>query len=254
MDAPLRIGLSACFLHPDPERKLFRNMTLLYMEKAMVDWLLAAGVLPWLIPPASAGFHPRELLGLVDGLLVQAGSDVAPPSYGQQPLKPEWEGDAVRDAYEIELILESLERRLPVFGVCRGHQVLNVALGGSLVQDIPRQLPDAIVHRDPDVYERHGHQVRLLEGGRLRELYGVESGWVNSVHHQAIDALAPGLVVEARCEPDGLIEAVRLRADSFACGVQWHPEFQRSSGTGGLSFAPLLDDFLAAAREYREAR
>jgi len=174
---------------------------------------------------------------------------VGPGSSGQAPLRPEWEGDRVRDAYEQALLAAFVDAGKSVLGVCRGLQLLNVALGGSLHQDLPTQIPGALVHRDPVPYDRNTHRVAIEPGSALASLLGVESGLVNSVHHQAIDRLAPGLVVEARA-PDGIIEAVRGTGRTFVAAVQWHPEF-RGEGDGTLDDTPLLGAFLGAERQAR---
>ncbi len=242
-----RIGLSACFLHdPDRQRNLFRGKTLVYMERSMMDWLLGAGALPCLLPPTAGEIPAEELLEGMDGLLLQAGDDVCPRSYGQEPLRPEWIGDAARDAEERALLDAALARDLPVLAVCRGLQLLNVARGGTLLQDIPSQRPEARQHRDGEVYDRLGHRVELAPGSRLAELYGRASGWVNSIHHQAVDRLGEGLVIEARCPEDGMVEALRLPGARYCMAVQWHPEMMTRPVPDALPASTLLDDFLDA--------
>jgi putative glutamine amidotransferase len=250
-----RIGVSACFMHADPTRALFKGKTLLYAEESMLRWIMSAGAVPLLVPRAAGAVPAADLLEGLDGLVLQGGADVAPAAYGETPSRPEWSGDAIRDAYEIELVRLALDRGLPVLGVCRGAQVLNVALGGSLWQDIATMHPGGRVHRDWEIYDEHGHEVSVEPGSLLGRWYeGRLAGGarVNSVHHQAIKTLAPGLVVEARSLPDGVIEAVRLApagdsrgpARAFAYGVQWHPEFMAAGAPGCLDPRVLLDAFL----------
>ncbi|HET6344728.1 MAG TPA: type 1 glutamine amidotransferase [Myxococcota bacterium] len=251
---PLRIGLSACFFHADPRRPIFTGKTLLYLEESMAHWLLAAGALVYMLPSVPRGVRLAALLEQVDGLLLQAGADIAPSSYGESALRPEWEGDAVRDAYEIELLRECMERDKPVLGVCRGMQLINVALGGSMFQDIATQRSEALRHRDPDAYDQHFHTLTFVPHTRLSRLYaGRAGGRVNSVHHQAVKALGGGLTVEARSADDGIVEALRLAGDRYVFGVQWHPEFHDASDASLLPSAPLLNDFLAAIHERRQA-
>ena len=162
----------------------------------------------------------------------------APTSYGETALRPEWEGDAFRDAYEIKLVRESIKRNIPLLGICRGCQLINVALGGTLFQDINEQNPDTRVHRDADVYDNLEHEIKIKPGSGLANIYpGHSIVRVNSIHHQAIKDLGENLVVEARSEEDGIIEAVRhVNTDAgsgddspenpYIVGVQWHPEFQ----------------------------
>jgi len=182
------------------------------------------------------------------GLVLEGGSDVWPGSYGETALQERWSGDRVRDEYEKALAAAFVAERKPVLGICRGLQLLNVAYGGTLYQDIATQRPDAISHREASLYDRHFHEVEFVPGSRLATLHaGVERAKVNSVHHQAIKDLAPGFVVEARSVPDGLIEAVRRPGDLFVAAVQWHPEFHRPD-QGTLDDGAMLKDFLDAAR------
>ncbi len=133
-DRPVRIGVSSCFFHADPERAVFKGKTLLYAEESMLQWLMAEGALPILLPRASGALWAKDLVeGLgIDGLLLQGGADMAPESYGETPVRPEWSGDRARDLYEMELINLCLGADKPVLGVCRGAQVLTVVRGGTL--------------------------------------------------------------------------------------------------------------------------
>lgn len=276
----LRIGISACILHRGEKPDLWNGRPLLYVEQSMATWLLNRGVRAYLIPfaePPEADASqansspvttsPADQIDGLDGLVLQGGADMAPDSYGSTPLRDEWSGDAARDAYELALVDAALQKDVPVLGICRGLQVLNVARGGSLVQDIDSQVDGAISHRDADAYAEHTHEVIFEPDSRLAEVYAeytsngrrLAAGRIVSVHHQAIDRLGDGLVVEAR-SPDGLIEAVRLAAspdnDSqrgsdngpWAAGVQWHPEFQPPDDSSLLPTTPLLEDFLSACR------
>ena len=180
----------------------------------------------------------------LDGLILQGGADVSPLSYGQRPLRPAWAGDAVRDRYEMELIDGFLALGKPVLGICRGCQLLNVAFGGTLWQDLATQRPDTQPHVDLAQYDRHHHALRLEPGTRLAALYPARrEAWVNSIHHQAIHRLGGDLVVEARSRDDGIVEAIRARGSTPAAGVQWHPEFALHHPEA-LDPAPLLDAFL----------
>jgi len=241
----LRIGVGVCFFHADPARAIFKGKTLLYFEQSMLQWIMGAGALPVLIPPPESGFDLRDILSEVDGVLLQGGSDVSPTSYGETPLRPEWEGDRIRDDYERQIVHAAMTLGKPLLGVCRGLQILNVALGGSLYQDITHQNQTAIVHRDWNVYDELHHGIRIEKDSALGKVYG-SKGKINSIHHQGIKQLAPDLVAEAWCEEDGIIEAVRLKKqDLFMLGVQWHPEFIRPS-ENLLPPTPLLAHFLDA--------
>jgi gamma-glutamyl-gamma-aminobutyrate hydrolase PuuD len=135
-----------------------------------------------------------------------------------------------------------------VLGICRGAQLINVAFGGTLYQDVKTQLADAREHVTED-YEGHRHDIRFEPGSRLAQLYrAVERPRVTSIHHQSVKALGRGLRVEAWSEPDGVVEAIRATGKGYVLGVQWHPEFHYPGDTDSLDSAPLLEEFLGAAR------
>jgi putative glutamine amidotransferase len=231
----IRIGVSPRLLHPQSgARGVFTKM-LHYVEDGIAQWLQSREALLFVLPLSDRAADYAQALG---GLVLQGGADISPLAYGEQPLKPEWAGDPLRDRYEIDLVRAFAEAGKPVLGICRGAQLINVALGGSLHQDIP-------AHRSDD-YDSHAHEVRLEPGSGLARLYG-ETGprRVVSIHHQAIKRLAPGLQVEARAD-DGVIEAVRGSGANYLCAVQWHPEFH-GGRHGFLDGGPLLDEFLRAA-------
>lgn len=242
----LRIGVSASFFHPDPSRPLFKGKTLLYVEESLVHWLFHEKVLVFLIPSV----HPdrsvtlKDLVHDVDGLVLQGGADVAPETYGEKPLEKEWAGDAVRDRYEIALVKECLAQEKPILGICRGAQLLNVAFGGTLYQDIATQNPKAVVHRDWEVYDQHVHAVKFEKDSLLKKMFQSETAIVNSIHHQAVKDLGKGLFVEAIAQDDSMIEAIRAPGEKFVFGFQWHPEFHDLSNKSLLDCRPLLKEFL----------
>ena len=255
----LRVGVSARIYYPSgPVLDLggVWTKTLHYLEQSVAHWLLRGGALPMMIPAVDAqSVTSREDLNLrhyadsLDALVLQGGNDVSPHSYGQQPLDPAWAGDAVRDRYEMALVNAFIDAGKPVFGICRGLQLLNVTFGGTLIQDIATQRPEAGMHINRGHYERNQHAVEIVPGTRLAELYpGLREGRINSIHHQAIDEVAPGFEVEARCPQDGIIEAVRRRGPGFVAAVQWHPEFHTQGDAAIFDDGPLLKDFLLAAR------
>jgi putative glutamine amidotransferase len=135
-----------------------------------------------------------------------------------------------------------------VLGICRGAQLINVAFGGTLYQDVATQLPDSGRHVT-DEYERHLHEIRFAPGSGLARLYGgLERPRVTSIHHQSIKALGRGLNAEAWSEPDGVVEAVRGAGEGYVFAVQWHPEFHHAGNAGALDCSPILEEFLSAAR------
>lgn len=237
----MRVGVAPCFLHADPTRPVFKGKTLLYLEQSLGHWLMAGGAIPWLLPTPSGAISADDLVRDVDGLVLQGGSDLSPRSYGEEPRRPEWSGDPVRDANERELLAAAMRHDRPVLGVCRGLQMINVALGGSLHQDIAG-------HRDWNVYDQLQHDVAFEPGSWLGHCYGAAGGRVNTVHHQAISRLGRNLRVEARAF-DGTIEALRYEdgvGAPFVFAVQWHPEFQDPADTALLPAAPIRELFLDA--------
>jgi putative glutamine amidotransferase len=236
---------------------VFKGKTLLFVEESLTHWLLEGGAIPVLLPTVGGPFAAADLVAGVDALVLQGGADVAPASYRETPLRPEWSGDKVRDDYETALLHAALAQGRPVLGVCRGLQLINVALGGSLLQDIATQRPGALLHREFERYDDLQHDVRFEDGSWLALAYRRAGGRVNTVHHQAIDRLAPRLKVEARAVPDGVIEAARYEPGGpgeppFVYGVQWHPEFQDPDDAALLPTAPLRDMLCNAARARRD--
>jgi putative glutamine amidotransferase len=191
--------------------------------------------------PEDASAHLDRLSGLV----LSGGSDVDPALYGERPHAKLGRVVRERDDFELALAQEALRRDLPLLAICRGHQVLNVATGGTLIQDIPSEVTGGVEH-DPrrERWER-AHLVDIVEGTRLREILGRGTVSVNSFHHQAIQALGAGLVTSARSSGDQLIEGVEMPGRRFVIGVQWHPEsfWNRPEG-----FQPLFRALGEAAR------
>lgn len=250
----LRVGIAACVFHADPARPVFNGKPLYYVERSMARWVSSQGALAYMIPEPSSADEAARIADDLDGLVLAGGVDMSPSSYGESPRKPEWAGDAVRDAYEIALLREFTAREKPVLGICRGHQVLNVAYGGTLYQDILIDVDGARVHRDPVPYDKLMHEIDIEPGSSLATLYdGITHGLVNSVHHQAVKSPGKNVIVEARSREDGVVEAIRIEGAGYVRGVQWHPEFAHPTPAGLLDSAPILRDFLAATELCRHA-
>ena len=216
----------------------------------------AAGAIPLLIPALADLVSNEEILERVDGILFTGSpSNVEPHHYAGTPSDPGTMHDPHRDAITLPLIPRAVESGIPVFGVCRGFQEMNVAFGGSLHQKL-QELPGNLDHREDgtkpiDVQYAAAHDVILEPGGLLRALAGADRVRVNSLHSQGVDRLAGNLVPEARA-PDGVIEAFRVKdAPRFAVAVQWHPEWEVM--TNAFSRA-LFAAFGAASRELAQVR
>ena len=254
MSRRLRIGVSARIQYGDAAKPGYLKKNIYYLEQSFARWLQSAGVLVYLVADVvdrtSSSLTLADYAQELDGLVLQGGTDISPQMYGEAPLRPEWAGDPERDRYELDLLNRFLDAKKPVLGICRGQQLINVALGGTLYQDTATQKPGAQVHQDPAVYDEKFHHIEILPGTRLAALYpGVRQAKVNSLHHQAVKGLAAGLLVEARSLEDDVIEAVRHEGPQYVAGVQWHPEFLHGRNDGVLDAAPLLAEFLQAARE-----
>jgi gamma-glutamyl-gamma-aminobutyrate hydrolase PuuD len=258
MQRPLRIGISARIFHPEPGAKGLRSKNLQYLEESIAQWVMSRDVLVFMIPTVNTDglLHPsnirlRDYAKHLDGLVLQGGADVSPQSYAETPTRPEWSGDRARDMYELELLHEFVEAGKPVLGICRGCQLINVAFGGTLYQDIATDVPTALPHVHDD-YDRHRHEIVFPPESSLSRLFGQRlGGVVNSIHHQAVKTLGRDMQVEALSVPDGVVEAIRYRKAPFVMGLQWHPEFHRAGGEELLDCTGILDNFLRVARETR---
>jgi putative glutamine amidotransferase len=214
-----------------------------------VESVRRAGGEPVLLDPTE---DPASSLDRVDALLLTGGADVDPALYGEAP-HPTTEVDAARDRFEIPLSRHAVARDMPVFAICRGAQVLNVAAGGTLVQDIPSTVISELAH-SIDVPKNHvAHAVRITPGTRLAAALEsstpLETCAVNSRHHQAVGHVAPSFVASAVSE-DGVVEAIERPASTFCVGVQWHPEnFWRTGEFGGL-----FGEFVKAASARRNTK
>jgi len=186
--------------------------------KALVD----SGAYPVILAPIPDKETIKRLLNGVDGLLVTGGGDIDPELYGESRHPKCGMPNSDRDETEISAVQIAVEMGLPVFGICRGHQVLNVALGGTLIQDIPSLVPNHVTHTE-EGNRRPLHCVDLVDETMLKDIECETSIMVNSIHHQAVKQLGKGLKVSARSE-DGVIEAIESTDGKPIMSVQWHPE------------------------------
>ena len=204
-----------------------------------------AGGIPVIIPPLMEEADWSGLLDRLDGLLLSGGEDIAPDAYGQMPSS--WTGyvDEERDRSELGLVRRWLARGKPLLAICRGHQILNVALGGTLLQDIAAELPDALEHAYLPGHrmEVAAHTVKVTPKSQLASILGGAAFSVNSAHHQAVAQAGRGLVIVAEAS-DGVIEATEMTGDSFCLSVQWHPEAMLRISADML---PIFEEFVRAA-------
>jgi putative glutamine amidotransferase len=194
-----------------------------WMLPGYEELLMASGAIPLVLPITDSEADLRQTASMLDGVLLTGGHDIDPATYGQQ--RQPWcdESTPERDVMENLLIDAALAEGLPILGICRGIQMLNVHLGGTLCQDIPTERPSEIDHHMAKPYDRVAHEVDVAEGSLLAGIVGAGRLGVNSCHHQAIRDLASGLRVAARAS-DGVIEATELEGRDFVLCVQWHPE------------------------------
>lgn len=246
---PPRIGISARLRPGVAGAAGNARKDLLGAERNLLDLVAERGGLALILAHPSSFDRAalrrlaQHLLQGIDALLLQGGGDLSPQWYGGAT-QASTTVDPARDEFELALLEAALTSGKPVLGICRGCQLLNVAYGGSLFQNLQAERARSIAHSDRERYDEHVHGVRLARGGLLDACYARSEGLVNSAHGQGIAVLGSGLVAEAWCSEDGLVEAVR--SDSgWAVGVQWHPELQAGQ-PALLPPAPLLDAFLGA--------
>ena len=212
-----RIGVTAWHHHDGQEQWEF-------IRDNYTRAITAAGGLPLILPIAAEPDLVADLVGTLDGLLLTGGEDVHPSFYGEAVQEKCGPIDETRDRFEIGLTRAALARELPVLAICRGMQVLNVACGGTLYQDLAYR-PETAPHHTgvKEDRARRIHAVRILPGTRLREILGLEEAPVTSTHHQVIREMAPGFR-PAALAPDGVLEGMERAEDPLAVAVQWHPE------------------------------
>jgi len=203
--------------------------------------VVAAGGLPILLPHEPE--RAADYLGLIQGLIVTGGAfDVDPALFGATAKHASVTTKDRRTAFEFAITKGALQADKPVFGICGGQQLLNVVLGGTLIQHIPDEVENALAHEQPNPRTEPGHTVAIARGTRLHKITQSDELAVNSAHHQAVKDVAPGVVIDATA-PDGVIEGIEDPRHRFCIGVQWHPEYGLSEGDKRLFAA-----FIAACR------
>jgi putative glutamine amidotransferase len=217
------------------------------LPRNYIDAIQRAGGIALMLPPDPAAVaDPDLVLDLVDGLVLAGGADVDPGAYGEPRAPQTAHTVPERDAFEIALTRRAIERDIPFLGICRGMQVMNVALGGTLIQDLPTSLGHEHHCRVPGSFDGADHRVHLAAGSRAAEVVGGERAGTLSHHHQGIGRLGEDLVVTGWADLDELPEAIEVPEHRFAVGVQWHPEADETSRV----IAALVEE----AREFALAR
>jgi putative glutamine amidotransferase len=224
------------------------------MSQRYVRTLTASGAIPWIVPLLDDSETLRAIYDRLDGIFLPGGVDIDPDSYNEARTEACGRVDPDRDRTEIMLADWAMKDRKPILAVCRGAQLLSVAAGGTLYQDLGAEYPDAIKH---DYFPKQGqhtrqdlvHPVNVVADTRLSRLLGSNTVLVNSMHHQGIKKLAPSLVANAFA-PDGLIEGVEADGENFVMGVQWHPEDLADLDP---NMRRLFDAFIEAAGAWRGA-
>jgi putative glutamine amidotransferase len=226
------------------------------MSQRYIRALTAVGALPWMIP--LVGDEPETMRGIydeLDGVFLPGGADIDPASYGEERHARCDKGDPARDEVELTLVRWALTDRKPILGVCRGLQLVNLAAGGTLYQDLAEQMPGAIKHDYFPFGGRYArdylsHEVRVAEHTKLAEILGAGALKVNSMHHQGVRRLGDHLVASA-VAPDGLVEGLERADASYLVAVQWHPE---ALVDNDARTRRLFESFVEAAGDYREQR
>lgn len=239
------IGLNAEFRSAKKDSPAFS-----YVTAGYYDSIIHAGGIPVVVPPMEDESDLCAALDLLDGFVLVGGPDLDPrrDGYMMHPsvrlLEPR------RETFDRMIMRQLADRRLPVFGIGVGMQLLNVTQGGNLFLHLPEDCPQAIPHKDlQDPAHRHG--LTVVAGSLMERVYGDGEIRVNSMHHMAIDEVAPGFAVTARC-PDGIIEAIESQSDDwFAIGTQFHPEADSASALDIRIFEEFLDGVKSAARALR---
>jgi putative glutamine amidotransferase len=260
----LLIGISPRILRDPPGRLGFAGKTLQYLEQSVAHWVMSLGHLVVMVPTVErksiirrSQIDVADYAAALDGLILQGGADIHPSVYGEEPMPTLGPVDAVRDTFELELLRAFVAAKKPIFGICRGLQLINVAHGGTLYQDLQHDGVAKHPHTT-EAYDGHAHDLTFAPNSWLGALYR-DTGplRVNSIHHQGIKRVGENLSVEAYSD-DGVIEAVRGTGDSFILGVQWHPEFHTTDSQGAGDTAllppdPLMEAFFNAASVRRRA-
>jgi putative glutamine amidotransferase len=233
-------------IFPAEDRRFYKNKPLYVAEGLIVDRVAQAGGAPVVLPAIDSPALVEVWADHIQGLVLSGGADVSPGTYGEAPAHPDWAGQPARDAFELALYRACRSRGVPVLGICRGCQLINVAEGGSLWQDLTTMREGSLLHRSQELYDALGHRVTVEPRSLLGRVIGAAEVSVNSIHHQAIKQLAPALEAAAFA-PDGVIEGVVHRQTEDVLAVQWHPEWMDGVDHAQSIFAWIVEK----ARSYQ---
>ncbi|HEV7222293.1 MAG TPA: gamma-glutamyl-gamma-aminobutyrate hydrolase family protein [Pirellulales bacterium] len=239
------IGLNADYRAAKKDAPAFS-----YVCAGYFDAIVKAGGLPIVIPPLDEQDDLERILDLLDGLVMIGGADLDPRRDGFMLHPSVRLLDSRRETFDRRLVRMAAERRLPLFGIGVGMQLLNVSEGGNVFLHIPEDMPKALPHRD-SLDPAHRHALEVVQGTLMERVYGEGEIRVNSTHHMAIDEVAPGFMVTARC-PDGVVEAIEsTQPDWFALGTQFHPESESASALDLRIFEEFIDGIKSQTGQMR---
>lgn len=217
----------------------------LFLPQRYCRAIQEVGGIPLILPPIASRNGLRRILQGLDAILISGGNfDIHPSYYGEKPIRALGLIKEERTEFELELVDLALKQNLPLLGICGGAQAINVALGGSLYQDIATQVPNATKHEQGAKSDKGGHPIRIHPGTRLRQIVQRQTMEVNTTHHQAVRKVGKGLAINATAE-DGLIEGLESSNHPFVLGVQWHPEILAHKDPPERK---IFSSFIAAAR------
>ena len=215
------------------------------LSRSYTDAIYRAGGIPVILPQVNNAAAASEILSHLDGLLLSGGEDMAPAYYGESILNESVQVNAHRDTIDVLYAEAALLAKKPILAICRGEQLLNVVLGGSLYQDLPTQKPSEIAHRQGSDLRFPSHTISVSEGSRLHRIMGVKTLNVNTSHHQAVKVPSDKVAVTA-VAPDGVIEAYEgIEKGQWILGVQFHPEMLVRAQSGWLA---IFIDFVKACK------
>jgi len=240
------IGITCCMDYEDKKRKYPFTFAFDYLKRHYTEAVELAGGIPLILPNIENLELTGDIIKTIDGLLLSGGGDIHPTFFGQKMIRSLQRSKKYltitkqRDRFEIELVIKAKKKKIPVFGICKGHQVLNVALGGTLHQDLSLLNRKTIEHSTKgNIKHKKKHKVEIKKGTLLFSIIKKKTIEVDTDHHQVIKDMAPGFITSAKSE-DGIIEAIESPEDDFLLSVQWHPEMNLEEKTSLALFKSFI--------------